>query len=141
MDPPLTLGLTPEPQELEAVQHAEHPQAIDEVHLLLFMIRSNGQFIPNIAAATANLRDLTKDNAVFQWTDAHEAEVSTPKEHQKLPFLFNVPVHCTILPEQLQEAQSKNQHFERLRHFVALGQVPKTTPPQKAFTRSSLSFQ
>ena len=45
----------------------------------LCMIRSNGQFIPNLAAATANLRDITKNNAVFEWSDAHEAEFQNLK--------------------------------------------------------------
>ena len=45
----------------------------------LCMICSNGQFIPHLAAATANLRDLTKNNAVFEWSDAHEAEFQNLK--------------------------------------------------------------
>ena len=72
-------GLTPDPQKVEAVQQAEHSQTRDEVNSFLCMIRSNGQFIPNLAAATANLRDLTKNNAVFEWSDAHEAEFQNLK--------------------------------------------------------------
>ena len=72
-------GLTPDPQKVEAVQQAEHPQTRDEVTSFLCMIRSNGQFIPNLAAPTANLRDLTKNNAVFEWSDAHEAEFQNLK--------------------------------------------------------------
>ena len=36
-------GLTPDPQKVEAVQQAEHPQTRDEVNSFLCMIRSNGQ--------------------------------------------------------------------------------------------------
>ena len=252
------------------------------------MIRSNGQFIPNLAAATANLRDLTKHIAVFEWSDAHEAEFQNLKsaftkdvllrhydtnsptfihvdahytglsailaqgpsiessqavsvasqtttkaeknysqldleatavdfglrqfryilvggppvtvvtdhqplvslwnsqrkpsshierillrhqdinhtliwredianpadytsryvipidqlpahiaeeaqEHQKLLFLLHQPIHSTISQECLQEAQSKDQQLERLRHFIALGQAPKNDPTLKSF--------
>ena len=45
----------------------------------LGMIHSNGQFIPNLAEATANLKDSTKDNTVRQWSDAHEAEFQNLK--------------------------------------------------------------
>ena len=44
------------------------------------MIRLNGTFIPNLAAATANLRELTKQNAVFKWTETHEKEFQNIKD-------------------------------------------------------------
>ena len=44
------------------------------------MIRSNGQFIPDLAAATANLRELTKNNTTFQWLATHEKEFQNLKE-------------------------------------------------------------
>ena len=47
---------------------------IDEVKSFLCMIRSNGQFIPDLAAATANLRELTRDINTFVWSEAHETE-------------------------------------------------------------------
>ena len=44
------------------------------------MIRSNGQFIPDLAAATANLRELTRDINTFVWSDAHETEFQNLKK-------------------------------------------------------------
>jgi len=79
-------GLTHDPHKAEEVQHAEHPQTRDEVKPFLCMIRSNGQFIPNLVAATAILRELIKDNAVFQWSDAHEAEFQNPKSSLQKTF-------------------------------------------------------
>ena len=43
------------------------------------MIRSNGQFIPNLATATANLRDLAKDSSTFHWTRHHELDFNNIK--------------------------------------------------------------
>jgi len=44
------------------------------------MIRSNGQFIPDLATATASLRDLTKESSNFQWSDQHEREFQNVKQ-------------------------------------------------------------
>ena len=44
------------------------------------MIRSNGTFIPDLVAATANLCELTKQNAVFKWTETHEKEFQNIKD-------------------------------------------------------------
>ena len=62
------------------MQQADRPQTKDEVKSFLCMIRSNGQFIPDLAAATANLRELTKTNTTFQWLATHEKEFQNLKE-------------------------------------------------------------
>ena len=67
-------GIKPDPQKFHAVHHAERPQNKDEVKSFLCMIRSNGQFTLDLAAATANLRELTKDINTFVWSEAHETE-------------------------------------------------------------------
>ena len=72
-------GIRPGPQKVQAVSHAERPQNKDEVESFLCMIRSNGQFIPDLAAATANLRELTRDINAFVWSDAHETEFQNLK--------------------------------------------------------------
>ena len=66
--------IKPDPNKVQAVQEAGRPTSKDELRSFLCMIRSNGTFIPNLAAATANLRELTKQNAVFKWTETHEKE-------------------------------------------------------------------
>ena len=44
------------------------------------MIRSNVTFLSNLAVATVNLRELTKQNAVFKWTESHEKEFQNIKD-------------------------------------------------------------
>ena len=73
-------GIRPDPQKVQAVRHAERPQNKDEVKSFLCMIRSKGQFIPDLAAATANLRELTRDINTFVWSDAHETEFQNLKK-------------------------------------------------------------
>ena len=38
------------------------------------MVRANGEFIPDLAVMTANLRELTKKHIKFSWTESHEQE-------------------------------------------------------------------
>ena len=52
------------------------------------MIRSNGQFIPDLAATTANLRELTKNNTTFKWLAAHEKGFQNLKEAFKKDVLL-----------------------------------------------------
>ena len=53
-------GIKPDPNKVQAVQEAGRPTSKDELRSFLCMIRSNGTFIPDVAAATSNLRELTK---------------------------------------------------------------------------------
>ena len=59
-------GIKPDPNKVQAVQEAKRPTSKAELRSFLCLIRSNGTFIPDLAAATANLREVTKQNAVFK---------------------------------------------------------------------------
>ena len=52
--------IKPDPNKVQAVQEAGRPTFKDELRSFLCMIRSNGTFIPDLAAATVNLRELIK---------------------------------------------------------------------------------
>ena len=73
-------GIKPDPNKVQAVQEAGRPTSKDELRSFLCMIRSNSTFIPDLAAATANLRELTKQNAVFKSTETHEKEFQNIKD-------------------------------------------------------------
>ena len=49
-------GIKPDPNKVQAAQEAGRPTSKDELRSFLCIIRSNGTFIPDLAAATANLR-------------------------------------------------------------------------------------
>ena len=84
------------------------------------MIRSNGTFIPDLTAATANLRELTKQNGIFEWTETHEKEFQNIKDTfttdellrhyntSKNTFIF-VDTHFTGLCAILAQGQSIEQ--------------------------------
>ena len=62
------------------MQNAGRNQTKDELRSFLCMIISNGQFIPDLAIATASLRDLTKESSNFQWSGQHEREFQNVKQ-------------------------------------------------------------
>ena len=72
-------GLKTRPQKVQAVCYLERPQSKDELESFLCMICSNGQFIPDLTAATAKLSELTRDSKMFVWSEAHEIEFQNLK--------------------------------------------------------------
>eukprot|EP00795_Rhopilema_esculentum_P015829 gene15829-7152_t len=114
-----------ERQKTQAVHHAERPQNTYEVKSFLCMIRSNGQFIPDLAAATANLRELTKDINPFVWSEAHEMEF----ENLKKPF------NSTKMSYSATTVQTPNLLF-LLTHTTQVylqssHKEPRLTPPKQ----------
>ena len=113
-------GIKPDPNKVQAVQEAGRPTSKDELRSFLCMIRSNGTFIPDLATSTANLRELTKQNAVFKWTETHEKEFQNIKntfttdvllrhyDTNKNTFIF-VDTHFTGLCAILAQGQSIEQ--------------------------------
>ena len=81
-------GIKKDPNKVQAVQKAGRPTSKDELRSFLCMIRSNDTFILDLAAATANLRELTKQNAFFKWTETHEKEFQNIKDSFTTDILF-----------------------------------------------------
>ena len=110
-------GLKPDPEKCQALQTAERPRTKEELTSFLCMIRSNGDFIPDLATMTANLRAMTAKNATFCWTDAHDQEFENVKsafnssvllrhyDPEQPTFIF-VDAHRTGLSAILTQGQS-----------------------------------
>ena len=98
-------GIKPDPNKVQAVQEAGRPTSKDELRLFLCMIRSNGTFIPDFDAATANLRELKKQNAVFKWTETHEKEFQNIKDTSTSDVLLRH--HDTKIPSSLSTLTSQ----------------------------------
>lgn len=90
-------GIKPDPQKAETVQQTGRPQNKDELNSFLCMIRSNGQFIPNLATATANLRDLAKDSSTFHWTHHHEQTSTISKKPSTKTFFCDTTTQPTYI--------------------------------------------
>ena len=115
-------GIKPDPNKVQTVQEAGRPTSKDERQSFLCIIRSNGTFIIDLAAATPNLREVAKQNAIFKLTETHEKVFQNIKDTfttdellrhydiNKNTFIF-VDTHftdfCTILAQGQSIEQTK----------------------------------
>lgn len=67
-------GIRPDPRKVKALNYARRPETKEELISFLAMVRSNSDFIPQLAHKTASLRQLTKKWAPFIWTNEHQVE-------------------------------------------------------------------
>jgi hypothetical protein len=65
-------GCKPDPKRYSVLKNAPKPTNVSEVRSLLGMATYSSKYIPNFATITAPLRNLTKKNAKFEWTETHQ---------------------------------------------------------------------
>ena len=65
-------GCKPDPKRVEDLQNAPIPRNVHEVRSLLGMANYSIKYIANFATITSPLRELTKKNAHFEWTEKHQ---------------------------------------------------------------------
>ena len=121
-------GIKPDSHTVQAVSHAERPQNKAKVKSFFCMIRSNGRFIPELAAAEASLRKTSKDINTFYQTEAHETEFQNLKKafNQEVPLLNHGPNAPTFV--------IVNAHQTGLPAILTQG---TSTDPTKAVTLAS----
>lgn len=80
-------GIKTDEDQVKAIVDLPTPTNKHDVMRLLGMAKHLGQYIPNLSKVTAPLRDLTKQDNLFEWSDIHEKSLSSLKE-----MLINAPV-------------------------------------------------
>ena len=65
-------GVSPDPKKVEAIQQARTPENVKEVRSLLGLTNYVSRFIPQYADITKPLRDLTRKDAQWKWTETEE---------------------------------------------------------------------
>ena len=65
-------GTKPDPQRVSDLQNAPIPTNVHDVRSLLGMANYSSKYIANFATVTSPLRDLTKKNTKFEWTQDHQ---------------------------------------------------------------------
>ena len=65
-------GIQPDPKKVSALKQMEHPENEDELQTFLGLVTYMSPFIPNASTLTAHLRELTKPDTPFAWTDSHQ---------------------------------------------------------------------
>ena len=66
-------GVKPDPKKVEVLDHLTPPKNKEDLISFLCMMQSNADFIPEFSAKAAKLRELTKKNCHFTWTEEHES--------------------------------------------------------------------
>ena len=65
-------GIAPDPRKVEAIKAATPPTTASEVRSFLGMATYCAKFIPNFSDVSQPLRDLTKKDCPFQWSEKHD---------------------------------------------------------------------
>ena len=65
-------GITADPEKIEAITNMGKPENVSEVKSLLGMAQYVSRYIPEYATITAPLRQLTKKEAPWQWSDEQQ---------------------------------------------------------------------
>ena len=72
--------MKPDPKKVEAIKKMEAPINKHQWQSFLGMVTYLGQFVQNVSDMTYNMRKLLRKNALFQWTETHEADFQKLKE-------------------------------------------------------------
>lgn len=73
-------GVQPDPKKVEAIRAASIPQNASEVRSFLGMASYCARYIPNFSTISTPLRDLTKHNCVFLWSQDCQASFDAIKK-------------------------------------------------------------
>lgn len=67
-------GIKPDPELVQCLREMPLPTSKKEVQRLLGAVNYFGKFLPNLSSKTAMLRDLIKEDSLFEWSDVHTRE-------------------------------------------------------------------
>ncbi|XP_055591841.1 uncharacterized protein K02A2.6-like isoform X1 [Uranotaenia lowii] len=71
----ITAGqVEPDQSYIQAIINMPKPQNKSDVLRLLGLFKYLGKFIPNLSQRTASLRNLTRNDSVWEWTEHHNSE-------------------------------------------------------------------
>ena len=73
-------GIAPDPRKVEAIKAATPPTTTSEVRSFLGMATYCAKFIHNFSDVSQPLRDLTKKDCPFQWSEKHDQAFNKIKE-------------------------------------------------------------
>ena len=92
-------GVSPDPEKVKGLHEAKTPESTSEVRSFLGMAQYSARFIPNFATITAPLRNLTKKDTKWQWTECEQnafAEIKSTLSENAITAYFNPQQETTI---------------------------------------------
>ena len=73
-------GVSPDVKKVEAIRNMAVPQSVKEVRSFLGLTNYVSRFVPNYSDTTKPLRDLTKKETQWTWTEEHETAFQKLKD-------------------------------------------------------------
>ena len=73
-------GVSPDPKKVDGICDVETPKSAKEVRSFLGLANYCGRFIPGLADLAKPLRDLTKQDVKWQWTDENHKSLNDIQE-------------------------------------------------------------
>ena len=67
-------GVRPDPEKVQALRDATRPESKGELMSFLCMLQASSEFIPHLSKETVHLRELTKSDVRFKWTEKCQNE-------------------------------------------------------------------
>lgn len=92
-------GVYPCKDNIEAIRAIETPKNKTEVLRILGLVKFFSKFVPNLTKSTKSLRDLTRKDVHFHWTDIHTNELNKLKDlisHSPILKIFDPNIEITI---------------------------------------------
>lgn len=93
--------IRPDGKYREAILKIKKPENKQDVMRLLGLFKYLAKFIPNLSKQSAALRDLTRNDVEFDWTEAHEGEMGN-----LLSIITSEPVMSVYDPKELVVVQT-----------------------------------
>jgi len=72
-------SLRPDPQKVEAISNMDPSTSLADLQTFLGMTQFLSRYLPNLAAHSATLRNLTKRSSEFHWQPQHQLAVDKIK--------------------------------------------------------------
>lgn len=74
-----SLPISPDPAKLQAISEFPTPKSITELRSFLGLANQLGAFMPDLAHATVNMRQLLRKGNAFLWLPEHQVEIDAAR--------------------------------------------------------------
>eukprot|EP00795_Rhopilema_esculentum_P003861 gene3861-15158_t len=121
-------GVSADPEKVKSIHNAPAPQSAGKVRSFLGMATYCAKFIPHFSDLTHSLRELTKKNTPFRWSDKQQQEFDALKKafHTKIDPQKETEVITDASHLTTENTSETHQHLVH-RDFIEKGKMKENT--------------